>query len=54
MPDTDTLRPGDELDEGTPVICCGDVMDTVGTTWTCPVCATTIQTRDGLIFDIRD
>ena len=54
MPDIDSLSPGDELPAGTPVLCCGDAMDTTDTLWTCPRCTTVIETRGGLIFDIRD
>lgn len=54
MPDIDTISPGDELPAGTHVLCCGDVMDTVGTKWTCGCCDTVIEARDGLVFAIRD
>lgn len=53
MVDTDTVSPGDELPAGTPVLCCGDVMDSTGATWTCGCCGTVIETRGGLVSDIR-
>lgn len=54
MTDIDSISPGDELPAGTDVLCCGDSMDSAGTTWTCGCCATVIETRNGLISDIRD
>lgn len=54
MPDIDSISPGDELPAGTPVLCCGGVMDTADTTWTCGCCHAVIKTSGGLIYDIRD
>lgn len=53
MLDIDSIGPGDELPADTPVLCCGDVMDSTGATWTCGCCNTVIETRNGLVFDIR-
>ena len=58
MLDIDDVSPGDELPDDTDVRCCGVVMDAARGLWTCASsnasCSTTIQTRGGLIFDIRD
>jgi len=56
--DIDSLSPGDELPADTPVLCCGVVMDAACGWWTCAssshTCNGSIETRNGLIFDIRD
>lgn len=57
MPDIDSISPGDELPANTPVLCCGVVMDAAGNRWTCASfnvsCNASIETRNGLVFDIR-
>ncbi|MFE2850597.1 hypothetical protein ACFXJO_05615 [Streptomyces lavendulae] len=54
MIDIDDVSPGDELPDDTDVLCCGQVMDATGITWSCPACRTAIETRSGLVFAIRD
>lgn len=58
MPDIDDISPGDELPADTTVRCCGVVMDAARSLWTCASsnasCNASIETRNGLIFDIRD
>lgn len=53
MLDIDTISAGDELPAETAVLCCGDVMDSTGATWTCGCCNAVIETSNGLISDIR-
>lgn len=57
MIDIDDINPGDELPDDTDVTCCGLVMDAARGWWTCVSsndhCKGSIQTRNGLIFNIR-
>lgn len=58
MIDIDDISPGDELDADATVLCCGVVMDAARSSWTCASsnvsCNASIETRNGLIFAIRD
>ncbi|MFD5419465.1 hypothetical protein ACFWJT_15750 [Streptomyces sp. NPDC127069] len=54
MLDIDYISPGDELPDGASVACCGGVMDTAGSTWSCDSCEARIEARAGLVFHISD